>query len=217
MKNYLEIGEEDCAGTQRAAQPLVSPGILSALHLVNVHELQDLRSALAKGFVPPDLEAKLAKLAKESLLHQFVDQNCRLFIALLAAAEQRSFTEANPAATERLLGSRALGLRVRPLVSLSVDMTDVYPAAHWARTGRAPGYHTPDEDVYLPGRNIVLLGKAGVFCAAAGIGRAIVEEMRRRSPAQASISSAPQVPRAAIQIRSRLTQPERRKATPTHS
>jgi 7-cyano-7-deazaguanine synthase len=25
--------------------------------------------------------------------------------------------------------------------------------------------------VYLPGRNIVLLGKAGVFCAAAGIGR----------------------------------------------
>jgi len=103
MKNYLEIGEEDCAGTQRAAQPLVSPGILSALHLVNVHELQDLRSALAKGFVPPDLEAKLAKLAKESLLHQFVEQNCRLFIALLAAAEQRSFTEANPAATERLL------------------------------------------------------------------------------------------------------------------
>ena len=103
MKNYLEIGEEDCAGTQRAAQPLVSPGILSALHLVNVHELQDLRSALAKGFVPPDLEAKLAKLAKESLLHQFVEQNCRLFIALLAAGEQRSFTEANPAATERLL------------------------------------------------------------------------------------------------------------------
>jgi len=25
--------------------------------------------------------------------------------------------------------------------------------------------------VYLPGRNIVLLGKAGVFCAAAGISR----------------------------------------------
>jgi 7-cyano-7-deazaguanine synthase len=64
--------------------------------------------------------------------------------------------------------------RVKPLVSLSVDMTDVYPAAHWARTGRAPGYHTPDEDVYLPGRNIVLLGKAGVFCAAAGIGRLVI-------------------------------------------
>ena len=63
---------------------------------------------------------------------------------------------------------------MKPLVSLSVDMTDVYPATHWARTGQAPGYHTPDEDVYLPGRNIVLLGKAGVFCAAAGIDRLVI-------------------------------------------
>jgi len=63
---------------------------------------------------------------------------------------------------------------VRPLVSLAVDMTDVYPAAHWARTGHAPGYHTSDEDVYLPGRNIILLSKAGVFCAAAGIGRLVI-------------------------------------------
>lgn len=66
------------------------------------------------------------------------------------------------------------GARVRPLVSLSVDMTDVYPAAHWAMRGEAPAYHTPDEDVYLPGRNIVLLGKAGVFCAAAGLGRLVI-------------------------------------------
>ena len=53
-------------------------------------------------------------------------------------------------------------------------MTDVYPPTHWARQGRPPGYHTPDEDVYLPGRNIVLLGKAAVFCAAAGIGRLVL-------------------------------------------
>lgn len=64
--------------------------------------------------------------------------------------------------------------RVRPLVSLSVDMTDVYPAAHWARTGVAPAYHTPDEDVYIPGRNIVLLGKAGVFCGAARLDRLVI-------------------------------------------
>ncbi len=63
---------------------------------------------------------------------------------------------------------------VRPLVSLAVDMTDVYPAAHWARTGHPPEYDTPDEDVYIPGRNIVLLGKAGVFCAAAGIHRLLI-------------------------------------------
>ena len=40
--------------------------------------------------------------------------------------------------------------------------------------GRPPAYHTPDEDVYLPGRNIVLLGKAGVYCAAAGIERLVI-------------------------------------------
>src|SRR5688572_11983157 len=68
-------------------------------------------------------------------------------------------------AVARLLSSDALASRVRPLVSLGVDMTDVYPAGHWAIEGRPPGYHTPDEDVYLPGRNIVLLGKAAVFCA----------------------------------------------------
>lgn len=82
-----------------------------------------------------------------------------------------AWEEAERLATTRLLASGTMGPRVKPLVSLSVDMTDVYPDAHWARTGQAPGYHTPDEDVYLPGRNIVLLGKAGVFCAAAGIGR----------------------------------------------
>jgi 7-cyano-7-deazaguanine synthase len=70
-----------------------------------------------------------------------------------------------------LLASGALGPNVGPLVQLSVDMTDVYPATHWARQGTPPEYHTPDEDVYLPGRNIILLSKAAVFCAAAGLSR----------------------------------------------
>jgi 7-cyano-7-deazaguanine synthase len=50
----------------------------------------------------------------------------------------------------------------------------VYAASHWAVAGRPPDYHTPDEDVYLPGRNITLLGKAGVYCAAAHIGRLVL-------------------------------------------
>jgi 7-cyano-7-deazaguanine synthase len=53
-------------------------------------------------------------------------------------------------------------------------MTDVYPAAHWALTGRSPAYDTPDEDVYLPGRNVVLLGKAAVFCAMSKIDRLVL-------------------------------------------
>jgi 7-cyano-7-deazaguanine synthase len=33
-----------------------------------------------------------------------------------------------------------------------------------------PGAKTPDEAVYLPGRNLLLLSKAAVFCAKRGIG-----------------------------------------------
>jgi 7-cyano-7-deazaguanine synthase len=65
----------------------------------------------------------------------------------------------------------ALGPRVAPLASLSVDMLDVYPAAHWAVRGTPPKYDSPDEEVYLEGRNIVLLSKAAVFAAREGISR----------------------------------------------
>jgi 7-cyano-7-deazaguanine synthase len=53
-------------------------------------------------------------------------------------------------------------------------MRDVYDAAHWAMAGRPPAYHTPDEDVYLPGRNVVLFAKAAVYCAAATIERLVI-------------------------------------------
>src|SRR3954470_519984 len=81
---------------------------------------------------------------------------------------------AERAVIARLLGSARLRGRVKPLASLAVDMRDVYAATHWSVTGQAPAYHTPDEDVYLPGRNIILLSKAGVFCAAAGIDRIVI-------------------------------------------
>jgi 7-cyano-7-deazaguanine synthase len=67
------------------------------------------------------------------------------------------------------LGATLSSDRVRPLVSLAVPMRDVYRPTHWAVTGHAPAYDTPDEDVYLVGRNVVLLSKAAVFCATAGI------------------------------------------------
>jgi 7-cyano-7-deazaguanine synthase len=65
-------------------------------------------------------------------------------------------------------------LPLRPLKALGVDMSDVYPGTHWAMAGRPPGYHTPDEDVYLLGRNLVLLSKASVYCAAAAISRLLL-------------------------------------------
>jgi 7-cyano-7-deazaguanine synthase len=62
----------------------------------------------------------------------------------------------------------------RPLATLSVDMRDVYPADHWAVRGEAPGFDTPDSDVYLEGRNVVLLAKASVFMARAKLNRVML-------------------------------------------
>jgi 7-cyano-7-deazaguanine synthase len=77
-------------------------------------------------------------------------------------------------AIAQLLALPPFASRARRLASLSVDMRDVYAATHWAVEGRPPAYHTPDEDVYLPGRNIILLGKAGVYCAAAQLDRLVL-------------------------------------------
>jgi 7-cyano-7-deazaguanine synthase len=63
---------------------------------------------------------------------------------------------------------------VLPLATLRVDMRDVYPAAHWAIRGDAPAFDTPDEDVYLEGRNVVLLSKTAVFMARAGLSRVLI-------------------------------------------
>lgn len=78
------------------------------------------------------------------------------------------------AAAERILASGALGPGVRPLAVLGVDMRDVYPASHWAVRGEAPGYDTPDADVYLEGRNVILLSKAAVYMARHGIERVLI-------------------------------------------
>ena len=68
----------------------------------------------------------------------------------------------------------ALGPGIQPSVKLLFDMRDVYPETHWAIQGQPPGYDTPDEDVYIIGRNIVLLTKAALFCAQNGFHRITV-------------------------------------------
>ena len=55
--------------------------------------------------------------------------------------------------------------RLLPMKTLAVDMTDVYPREHWAIRGKAPAFDTPDSDVYLEGRNVILLSKTAVYMA----------------------------------------------------
>ena len=53
---------------------------------------------------------------------------------------------------------------LRPLVVLDVPVADVY-GDHWSVRGReVPAADTPDAAVYLPGRNVFLLGKALIWC-----------------------------------------------------
>ena len=97
--------------------------------------------------------------------------------AVLAAAEART-CQVHPvyvsaglawereelAAVDRLLAAPAYrGLA--PVARLTFTVEDLYPPTHWALRGTPPAFDTPDEDVYLTGRNIVLLSKASIYCA----------------------------------------------------
>ncbi|MDE3155076.1 MAG: 7-cyano-7-deazaguanine synthase [Acidobacteriota bacterium] len=78
------------------------------------------------------------------------------------------------AIVDRLLAAPPLAGRVKALARLAFSMRDVYTSSHWAVQGTPPAYDTPDEDVYLAGRNIVLLAKAGVLCAQLGLHRIVI-------------------------------------------
>ena len=103
--------------------------------------------------------------------------------AVLAAAEARSFcvhpiyVSAGLAweAEERAMVQRLLDTPpYRDLARLTVlefSVRDLYPEGHWALQGRPPAFDTPDEDVYLTGRNVILLTKAAIHCAQHGIDR----------------------------------------------
>jgi 7-cyano-7-deazaguanine synthase len=61
------------------------------------------------------------------------------------------------------------GPRLLPLVELEMPLADLY-GDHWSLTGqRVPDFHTADDAVYLPGRNLLLIIKAALWCQLHGI------------------------------------------------
>ena len=103
---------------------------------------------------------------------------------VLAAAEGRTHRvypvyvstglawEANElAALDRLLAMPPLSGTTEPLAHLTFTVQDLYPATHWALRGVPPAFDTPDQEVYLAGRNIALLSKAAIYCAQNRISR----------------------------------------------
>jgi 7-cyano-7-deazaguanine synthase len=60
------------------------------------------------------------------------------------------------------------GAELRPLITLDLPVADTY-GAHWSLgTEDVPDAHTPDDAVYLPGRNLLLLAKSSIWCALHG-------------------------------------------------
>lgn len=72
---------------------------------------------------------------------------------------------AERAALAEILSRPPLVDRVAPLADLTFSVADLYPPTHWGLRGEPPAFDTPDEDVYLTGRNVALLSKAGIHCA----------------------------------------------------
>ena len=69
----------------------------------------------------------------------------------------------------RFLDALPADLRPQPLVAFDLPIADVY-GAHWSVSGTGvPDETTPDNAVYLPGRNLLLLAKSSVWCALNGV------------------------------------------------
>ena len=103
--------------------------------------------------------------------------------AVLAASEARTsrvhpiyvstglaWEQEELAMLDRLLATAPYA-SLAPLARLTFTVRDLYPPTHWALRGEPPAFDTPDEDVYLTGRNIILVSKASIYCAQHRIGR----------------------------------------------
>ena len=106
--------------------------------------------------------------------------------AVLAAAEARrspvqpiyvsvglAWESGELSALARLLAT-PLYMSMAPLARLSFPAEDLYAPTHWAIVGTPPAFDTPDEDVYLTGRNVMLLSKAGIYCAQQRLSRIVI-------------------------------------------
>jgi len=85
-----------------------------------------------------------------------------------------AWEEEEQAMAARLFAAPPFAGRVDPLVTLSFDMRDLFPASHWAVRGVPPAFDTPDEDVYIHGRNVILASKAAVYLSREKIERLLI-------------------------------------------
>src|SRR5947209_16985524 len=119
----------------------------------------------AAGVMPPETDRSRAGLAV--LISGGLDS------AILLGESLRSHAAVHPLYVRTGLAWEAVelahlrrfleavrGPALQPLQVLDVPVSDLY-GSHWSITGRGvPDAHSPDDAVFLPGRNVLLLGKA---------------------------------------------------------
>ncbi len=78
------------------------------------------------------------------------------------------------------------GPDLEPLVVLSLPLADLY-ADHWSVTGRGiPGADEADEEVYLPGRNPLLIVKTHIWCRLHGVAQLALGSLKNNPFADAT-------------------------------
>jgi 7-cyano-7-deazaguanine synthase len=122
------------------------------------HRRNDAVCVLTSGGL--DSGVLLAELAKDYNQVQPVYISCGLFWEQAERYWLRRF----------LKQLQTLHGHIQPLKTLSMDLREIY-GDHWSLSGKnVPPYDSDDFEVYLPGRNIILLAKTAVYCVLGGIG-----------------------------------------------
>lgn len=105
-----------------------------------------------------DSSVLVADLARDSIVHP------------IYVRKGLAWEDAERAALDAFVS--ALGNpNVRPVTALSVPARDLY-GDHWSLSGvGVPTAGTPDSAVFLPGRNVLLIGLAAVWCGVRGVSR----------------------------------------------
>ena len=64
---------------------------------------------------------------------------------------------------------------IKPVTTLSLPVKSLYGQAHWTMSGETvPEYDAPDETVYIPGRNIILITLAAIWCSLNNVHRIVI-------------------------------------------
>ncbi len=81
-------------------------------------------------------------------------------------------------AEKRMLDSFIQALnnpKIKPLTTLSLPVKTLYGETHWTMSGETvPEYDAPDETVYIPGRNIILITLAAIWCSLNNVHRIVI-------------------------------------------